>query len=145
MKQKTKRLVAVVALAGAVTAGGAGVAVAAEGGATPPGDAATEGVPHPRRAIRHAVGTTVADTLGVSRADLRAALVGGMSISEYAQSLGQDPQAVVDALVAAANDRIDRGVANERITATWGAELKSKVAERVNTAVNRHVGDRRAT
>ena len=54
----------------------------------------------------------VTDTLGVSRQDLRAALKGGQTISEYATSLGKDPQAVVDALTNAANTKLDQLVAD---------------------------------
>jgi flagellar biosynthesis/type III secretory pathway ATPase len=136
LKRTSKKLVATVALAGAVTAGTAGVALAApdEGAGTPSAEAAR----HPRRA-RHLAGV-VADTLDVSRADLRSAVKGGMSISEYAGSLGQDPQVVVDALVRAANARIDGAVANGRITAERGEAAKAKVGERVERLVNRHFG-----
>ena len=54
----------------------------------------------------------VTDTLGVSRQDLRTALKGGQTISQYASSLGKDPQAVDDALVNAANTKIDQLVTN---------------------------------
>jgi len=145
LKHRSKQLVAGVALAGAVTAGTARIAVAAEG----EGDAATPDAPataehHPRRALRHAIAGVVTETLGVERAQLREALRGGQSMAEYATSLGQDPQAVADALVAAAGERIDTAVANGRITAERGEELKAKVPERVATLLQRHVGDGRA-
>ena len=140
IKHRTKQLVATVALAGAVTAGTAGIAVAAEGdggGAAPAATAQHD----PRRAIRHAVARIVTETLGVDRAELRAALQGGQSISEYATSLGQDPQVVVDALVNAVNNRVDRAVADGSITEERGAEIKANAPARVETLVNRHVGE----
>ncbi len=85
----------------------------------------------------------MADTLGVSRADLRAALEGGQSISEYATSLGKDPQAVVDALVNAANTKIDQLVANGKLQQERADTIKGNVPARVNTIVNRHLGQAR--
>jgi hypothetical protein len=141
LKHRTKQLVATVALAGAATAGTAGIAVAAEGdagsGASAPAAAAQH---HPRRAIRHAVARVVTETHGVERAELRAALRGGQSIAEYATSLGQEPQTVVDALVAAVNGRVDQAVANGRITAERGDEITANAPGRVDTLVNRHFG-----
>ena len=97
MDSKIKKLVATVALAGAVTVGTAGVAVAADGSehrldrpARPRPAGAT---PCLRREVSRGAVKVVTDTLGVSRQDLRAALKGGQTISQYATSLGKDPQA----------------------------------------------------
>jgi hypothetical protein len=140
-KKTTKQLVATVALAGAVTAGTAGAAFAADnapsGGTSTP---SAQSVQHPRLAIRRALGGIVSQTLGVSRADLRAALKSGQSVNEYAASLHKDPQTVVDAVTAAANDRIDQAVANGKITAERGATMKSKVAARVAKGMDHHFG-----
>jgi hypothetical protein len=141
---KMQKLVATVALAGAVTAGTAGVAYAAEGSGSgsESGQPAAGTVQHPRLrlAIRRHAATIVADTLGVTRADLRAALQGGQSVTEYAQSLGKDPQAVKDALVDAANQALDKAVANGRIDQARADEIKAKVPDRVDRAMNRHFG-----
>lgn len=136
-----KKLVATVALAGTITAGTAGAAFAADSGSstatTDP--SAQTGKAHPGRhhAVRRGAFKTVLDTLGGSKADLRAALQGGQSISEYATSLGKDPQAVVTALVSAANTKIDQLVADGTLSSDRGATMKSKVPERVDTFVNR--------
>ncbi len=101
MDSKIKKLVAGVALAGALTVGTAGVAVAADGnGGTATDPSAQPARRHPglRAEIRKGAVKVVTETLGVSRQELRAALQGGQTISEYATSLGKDPQAVVDAL-----------------------------------------------
>src|SRR2546429_252549 len=74
-------------------------------GATDPSAQPAKGPPGIRREIRRGAIKVVTDTLGVSRADLRTALKGGQSISEYATSLGKDPQTVVDALTNAANTK----------------------------------------
>jgi hypothetical protein len=50
---------------------------------------------------------TVAEVIGISAEDLRAALADGRSIAEVAEANGVDPQAVVDALVAEATARLD--------------------------------------
>jgi hypothetical protein len=148
MDTKLKRLVASVALAGAITVGTAGAAFAADG-SSPSGDDATAQTAHPahpalRRAARRGVVKVTTDTLGVSRADLVAALKSGESISDYATSLGKNPQDVVTALVNAANARIDKLVANERITADQGATAKSKVPDRVDKIVNHVFGQKQA-
>jgi hypothetical protein len=140
LTKTTKQLVATVALAGAVTAGTAGTAFAADSSAQSGSDPSAQ-VAHPRRAaLRHRVAGIVSETLGVSRADLRAALKGGQSVREYAESLSKDPQTVVDALTSAANARIDTAVANGRISAERGETAKGKVAERVAKGMDRHFG-----
>jgi hypothetical protein len=148
MDTKLKRLVATVALAGAITAGTAGAAFAADGSSPSGGDATAQTArrPHPalRRAIRRGVVKVTSDTLGVSRADLVAALKSGKSISDYATSLGKKPQDVVTALVNAANAKIDQLVANERITSDQGATAKSKVPDRVDKLVHHVFGQKQA-
>ncbi|HET6954585.1 MAG TPA: hypothetical protein VFI47_29745 [Acidimicrobiales bacterium] len=56
---------------------------------------------------------TVAETIGIPVADLRAALRDGQSIAEVAEAHGVEPQAVVDALVARSTRRITRVVEGE--------------------------------
>jgi hypothetical protein len=140
---KMQKFVAVVALAGAITVGTAGMAFAADSTGSGTAAATAPAVKrHPviRREIRRAGVKIVITTLGVTRADLGAALKSGKSISEYATSLGKDPQSVVSALVTAADAKVDQLVANKTITAERGATIKSKVPDRVNTIVNRHFG-----
>ena len=88
MDSRIKKLVATVALAGAVTVGTAGIAGAAEGAGTSSDPSAQARTGHPglRREVRRGAVKVVTDTLGVSRQELRAALTGGQSISEYATS-----------------------------------------------------------
>lgn len=144
MDSKIKKLVATVALAGAVTAGTAGAAFAADGSTGSSGDPSAQTARrHPglRRAVRRGAFKIVLDTLGVSREDLRAALKSGQSISEYAASLdAKYPQAVVDALNHAADTKLDQLAGDGRIPQARADAIKAKVPARVDTFVNRHFG-----
>jgi hypothetical protein len=140
LKHRTKQLVAAVALAGAVTAGTASVAFAADTGTSAPKDPSAQTHPALRRRLRAALGTVVADTIGIQRSDLRAALKSGQSIAEVAQAHGVAPQTVVDAVLHAIDTRVDQAVTNGRITADRGAAIKAKAADRVPQLVNRHFG-----
>jgi uncharacterized protein YidB (DUF937 family) len=142
-----KKLVATVALAGAITAGTAGAAFAADGSGTAPADPSAQtakGHPGIRREVRRAAVKVITDTLGVSRADLRAALQSGQTISEYATSLGKDPQTVTDALVNAANTKIDQLVADGKLPQDRADTIKGKVPARVDKIMNRQFGQHAA-
>ncbi|HEX9505454.1 MAG TPA: hypothetical protein VGA62_05560 [Acidimicrobiia bacterium] len=147
MDGKMKQLVATVALAGAITAGSAGVAFAADGSgggsnASSGGPSAQTAKRHPavRLAVRRGVIETVLATVGGTRADLRAALQSGKTISDYATAQGKDPQAVVTALVNAADAKVDELVANGTITQERGNTIKGKVPDRVNKIMTRQFG-----
>lgn len=144
MKHRTKQLVATVALAGAVTAGTAGMAFAADGTSAKALDPSAQAA-HPRLRARLALGSVVAKTIGIERADLRAALKSGQSVAEIAQANNVEPQAVVDAVVSAVNQRVDQAVTDGKITAERGDTIKGKVTDRVNTLVNRHFGQQQAS
>ena len=141
MKVQVKKVVATVAMAGAITAGTAGMAYAQDssGSGSQQPAATAKGHPRLRLAVRRHAGKIVADTLGVSTQDLRTALKGGQSINEYATSL---PNAgdVKAALVNAANTAIDKAVANGRIDQAKGDELKGKVGARVDKVLDHHFG-----
>jgi hypothetical protein len=139
-----KKLVATVALVGAITTGTAASAFAADSSTTTTDPSAQTAKRHPglRREIRRGGAKVVADTLGVSVQDLRTALKGGQSISEYATSLGKDPQTVVDALVNAANTKIDQLVAEGKLPQGRADTIKGKVPARVDKIVNHHFGQK---
>jgi hypothetical protein len=138
--------VAGVALAGAVTVGTAGAAFAADGGSTgstgSTAPSAQAGKAHPalRRAVRRGAVKVISDTLGVTRADLRAALKGGQSVSEYTTSLQKDPQTVSAALVTAADAKVDQLVGAGKLTADRAATIKGKVPDRVAKLMDHHFG-----
>lgn len=125
-----KKLIAATAVAGMVLVGGTAAATAAP--APEQGHRAERGamdrMGHRRALPRHALGVA-AETIGVSREDLRAQLRDGKTVAEVAQANDVEPQAVVDAIVAAANERIDKGVAEGKITAERAAEVKARVPE----------------
>lgn len=146
MDSKIKKLVAGAALAGALTVGTAGVAVAADGsstgsttGSTPAAQTARR---HPtvRRAIRRGGAKVVTDTLGVSRQQLRDALKGGQTLRAYATSLGKDPQAVIDALTNAANTKLDQLVAAGTIQQDRADTIKTKLPDRINKLMDHQFG-----
>ena len=142
MDSKLKKLTAGIALAGALAVGTAGAAFAADGSATTttPSTQAANRHPALRAAIRRGAVKVVTDTLGVSRQDLRTALKGGQSISQYATSLGKDPKSVVDALTKAADAKLDQLVAKGTITQARADTVKGKLPARIDKLVNRQFG-----
>jgi hypothetical protein len=146
MDSRMKKLVAGVTLAGALTVGTAGVAVAAEGSGTTTDPSAQTAGRRPwlrHQLVKAAIGV-VSDTLGVAHQELREALKGGQTINQYATSLGKDPQAVVDALTDAATTRLDQWVTDGRITQERADTLKSRLPARIDTLMNRQFGQHAA-
>ena len=143
MDSKIKKLVAGVALAGALTVGTAGVAFAADGPGTAPDPSAQTGR-HPglRMKVRKAVVKVVTETLGVSRQDLRTAVQGGQTLAQYTTSLGKDPQTVVDALTNAATAKLDQLVADGTITQARADTVKGNLPGRIDKLMNRQFGER---
>lgn len=78
----------------------------------------------------------LADTLGLSVDELRAALQDGSTLADLAEAAGLDLEAFIDDLVAEAEARIDEAVANERIDADKAEELKANVRDRIEARVN---------
>ncbi len=145
MDSKIKKLVAGVALAGALTVGTAGVAAAADSSTTPT-DPSAQAVKHPglRLKVRRAAVKVVIDTLGVSRQDLRTAMKGGQTLSQYATSLGKDPQTLVDALTNAAATKLDQLVADGTINQERADTVKSRLPARIDKVMNRQFGQHAA-
>lgn len=76
---------------------------------------------------------TIAGVLGTDVETLRSQLAEGKTIAEIA---GDKTQAVIDALVAEANAKIDEAVANGRLTQEQADQLKTKTAEMISKFVN---------
>ena len=141
MDSKIKKLVTGVALVGALTVGTAGIAVAADGSSAPK-DPSAQGAKHPglRAKVRKGAITVVTDTLGVSRQELRDAMKSGQTLSQYATSLGKDPQTLVDALTNAANTKLDELVADGTITQERADTVKGKLPARIDKLMHRQWG-----
>jgi len=146
MNSTLKKLTATVAVAGAVTVGTlgfAGSAFAADSSSGGTGGAATsQTTRHPgiRAEVRKGAFKTVLDQLGVTKDQLKAALKGGQTISQYATSLGKDPAAIAAALTTAADTKIDQLVTDGKLQQDRADTIKSKVPARVDHFLNRTWG-----
>jgi polyhydroxyalkanoate synthesis regulator phasin len=79
---------------------------------------------------------TAAEAIGVDVDELREALADGSSIADVAEEHGVEPSAVVDAIVAAGNERIDQAVADGDLTEEQAAALRDRLAEGAERFVN---------
>jgi uncharacterized protein YidB (DUF937 family) len=86
--------------------------------------------------------STVAESLGISEDELRAALADGQTIAEIAEEQGVDVQDVIDDIVAAQRERVDEAVAEGRLTQEEADELLAGAEERVTAFVNGELPDR---
>jgi hypothetical protein len=84
-------------------------------------------------AIAHNVLATVAGVLGTDEETLKTQLREGTTIAEVA---GDQTQAVIDALVAEANERIDAALADGKITQEQADQMKANTVERITNLVN---------
>ena len=141
----TKKLVAGAALAGTLVVGTAGMAFAADSPTTdsPQGtkDPSGQSVQHPR--LRHAAraaGKVVLGVTGGTGQELRSYLKGGGTVAQWATDHGSSPQAVIDALISAANARVDQAVANSKIDEARAATIKGKIPTIAEKLVNRTWG-----
>ena len=91
-----------------------------------------------RHRLAKAAIKTSADTIGIDAKDLLKELKAGKSIADVATEHGVNPQAVVDAIVAKVNAKVDEAVAAGKITADKGNEIKAKAPEKVTKLVNAH-------
>lgn len=92
---------------------------------------------HPR--LVHAIKgmmKTAADTIGVTVKDLAQEVHGGKTVGQVATEHGSSPEAVIAAVTADANARIDKAVADGKLKPEQAAKLKVAVAERVTKFVN---------
>jgi hypothetical protein len=80
---------------------------------------------------------TAAETLNLTEDELRSALRDGSSLAELADEQGVAVENLVDALVAAAEERLAEAVANGRITQERADEIAATLPERVAEAVER--------
>jgi len=88
-----------------------------------------------RRMLRGA-GGIVTKTIGIDRPTLRQGLRDGQTIAQIATAHNVDPQAVIDALVQAANQRIDTAVSNGWLSADRAAQIKQRLPDRIARIVD---------
>lgn len=79
---------------------------------------------------------TVADVLGIDATALRERLAAGESVADIAATEGVPVDEVVAALVAAAEERLDLAVADERITQDEADAKLTEVEERITAMVD---------
>jgi hypothetical protein len=152
-----KKLLAAAVAAGLLTLGAGGTAFAQSGGGsgssttTPAASSKAGQTPgQDRRAARRQVrrqalkvaAQAAADAIGVTKDELKAAVKGGQSIAELAKSKGKSVDDVKSAISKALSDRIDKAVADGKITAGQATKAKDRLPKLVDRLVNRHRGDR---
>jgi hypothetical protein len=74
---------------------------------------------------------------GVTLNDVTTAMRSGKSLGDIAKDNGKSRDGLVQTLTTAANTRIDKAVADNKLTAEQGATLKTKVAAEIATFVDR--------
>jgi hypothetical protein len=102
-------------------------------------DASTPAPPDgrgPHGGMHHLDLSVAASTIGVSESDLRTALQSGQSIADVANAHGVDPQAVIDALVADAQQHLADDVTSGRLTQDQADQISADLATHITDAVN---------
>ncbi len=74
---------------------------------------------------------------GVTLQEVMAAMRSGESLGDIASDKGKSRDGLVQALMTAANTRIDRAVTDQKLTAEQATTLKTKVAAEIATFVDR--------
>jgi lipoate-protein ligase A len=83
---------------------------------------------------------TAATYLGVSEADLRERLEAGDSLAEVARDHDKSVDGLIDALVTAAEERLNEAVEDGRLTEERRAEILESLRERITDMVNGELG-----
>ncbi len=138
-----KKFVAPVVIAG-VLLGGATAATAGVASAAAPTTASAPAGHHAlktwlhahRHKIRRAALAVSAKAIGISPQALRTELKSGKSVAQVAGEHGVGAQAVIGALVDAADARIDQAVTNHKLSSDQATMIKGALPTRVAKAVN---------
>ena len=77
-----------------------------------------------------------AKAIGISEADLKAALESGKSMADVARANNVDPQKVIDAIVADKQAKLDEKVKSGELTQAQADEKKANMVQRVTDMVN---------
>ena len=133
-----------VAIAGAASSTDSPAAPAAQTVTATSGSAATTAVAHRvnvrrrlriRALLRGAAGV-VTKAIGIDRKTLREGLRSRMTVAQIATAHNVTPQAVIDALVAAANKKIDAAVQAGKLPATVTTRIEQRLPARIATLVD---------
>jgi hypothetical protein len=140
-----KKTIASLVVGGALLGGvaSAGTAYAAAPAATATAPSATAA--HPllkwlkahRKEIRKAGVELSAKTIGITPKALVTELRMGKSVAQVAGEHGVSTQTVVNALVGAADSRVDQAVTNQKLTSAEAAKIKAALPTYITKAVNR--------
>lgn len=74
--------------------------------------------------------------IGITEAQLRTELESGKSLAQIAKAHGKPVDGLIDALVAAAKDKLDDAVSAGRLTKAQETEMLSALKDRITSAVN---------
>jgi polyhydroxyalkanoate synthesis regulator phasin len=85
---------------------------------------------------------TAASFLGMTESELRAELEDGSSLADVARAERKSVEGLVQALVAAAEKKIDAAVDDGKLTEAQAAEIREDLDERITDLVNREPGSR---
>ena len=95
---------------------------------------------HRLRVRTHRLGPA-AGYLGITPQELRTELRSGKSLAEIATAHGKTVDGLVDAITAKAKERLDKAVANGRLTRQRADEILARLTDAVEKAVQRaHAG-----
>ncbi len=97
---------------------------------------------HRLHAARHLAADVVTETLDMTEDELRDAFSEGKSLADIAADQGVAVDDLKAALEAAATERIDQAVEDERIDADRAAEMKENLGDRIDELIERTPGDR---
>jgi hypothetical protein len=79
---------------------------------------------------------SAAGYIGITEAQLRTELETGKSLARVAKAHGKSVDGLIDALVAAAKDKLDNAVSAGRLTKAQETEMLSVLKDRITSAVN---------
>ena len=79
---------------------------------------------------------SAAGYIGITEAQLRTELESGKSLAQIAKAHGKSVDGLIDALVAAAKDKLDNAVSAGRLTKAQETEMLGVLKDRITSAVN---------
>jgi len=83
---------------------------------------------------------SAAGFIGITEAQLRTELESGKTLAQVAKAHGKSVDGLIDALVAAAKEKLDNAVSAGRLTKAQETEMLSVLKDRITSAVNNSGG-----